>query len=218
MIEGHLALVAEDIHRSQTVACEKLQREEEAQANEARSRMLMENALDDFFLHDEKGQVLDVNRQACQSMGYWREELLNMHVSDFSVGSNRGVLGELWAGTEPGDCPTVYAEHQRRDGTIFPVEVRISCLTAHGGKVFFAMARNITERVEAERTIRRLNAELEQRVIERTEQWRKIISLTGTVQDITEREEARARLAALAHNLPYGAIYRLEYAGKNSLH
>jgi two-component system sensor histidine kinase/response regulator len=173
MIEAHLALVAEDLHRSQAVADERLQWEEEALANEARSRMLMENASDDFFLHDEKGQVLDVNRQACQSMGYSRNELLNMHVTDFSVGSNRDVLGELWAGTTPGDCPTVYAEHRRKDGTIFPVEVRVSCLVAHGKKVFFTMVRNITERVEAERTIRRLNAELEQRVIERTEQWRK---------------------------------------------
>ena len=38
----------------------------------------------------------------------------------------------------------------------------------------------------------------------------KTISVTGTVQDISEREEARARLAALADNLPNGAIYRLE--------
>jgi PAS domain S-box-containing protein len=173
MIEAHLALVAEDFRRSRAVAGDKLRWEEGALANEARSRMLMENASDDFFLHDEKGQVLDVNRQTCQSMGYSRDELLNMHVTDFSIGSNREVLGELWAGTAPGDCPTVYAEHQRKDGTIFPVEVRISCLVAHGKKVFFTMARNITERVEAEHTIRRLNAELEQRVIERTEQWRK---------------------------------------------
>ena len=38
----------------------------------------------------------------------------------------------------------------------------------------------------------------------------KIVSLTGTVQDISEREEARARLAAVADNLPNGAIYRME--------
>ncbi|WP_421988593.1 response regulator [Roseococcus sp.] len=37
-----------------------------------------------------------------------------------------------------------------------------------------------------------------------------IVALTGTVQDISEREESRARLQALADNLPNGAIYRLE--------
>ncbi|CAH1653699.1 PAS domain S-box protein [Chelatococcus asaccharovorans] len=37
-----------------------------------------------------------------------------------------------------------------------------------------------------------------------------IVGLTGTVQDITEREEVRQRIAVLADNLPNGAIYRLE--------
>ncbi len=37
-----------------------------------------------------------------------------------------------------------------------------------------------------------------------------IVALTGTVQDISEREDARAQLEALADNLPSGGIYRME--------
>ncbi len=37
-----------------------------------------------------------------------------------------------------------------------------------------------------------------------------IVAVSGTAQDITEREEARARLAALADNLPSGIIFLLE--------
>ncbi len=40
----------------------------------------------------------------------------------------------------------------------------------------------------------------------------KIIGITGTVQDVSEREETRAQLTALADNLPSGAIYRMEAA------
>jgi two-component system, sensor histidine kinase and response regulator len=183
LIEGHLGLLTEDVRGLQNVAGQRHQWDEVAQANEARSRMLMENASDDFFLHDEKGRVLDVNRQACQSLGYSRDELLKMHVTDFSVGSNRELLGQLWAGTEPGDCPIVYAEHQRKDGTIFHVEVSVSCLIAQGSKVFFTLVRNITGRVEAEHSIRQLNAELERRVIERTAQSRKSSELLQAVMD-----------------------------------
>ncbi|HEY4250337.1 MAG TPA: response regulator [Roseomonas sp.] len=38
----------------------------------------------------------------------------------------------------------------------------------------------------------------------------RIVGMAGTVQDISERAEERARLAALADNLPSGALYRLE--------
>ncbi|EHM02035.1 PAS domain S-box protein [Acetobacteraceae bacterium AT-5844] len=44
-----------------------------------------------------------------------------------------------------------------------------------------------------------------------------IIALSGTVQDVTERHEERARLAALADNLPGGALYRLEEAADGAL-
>jgi two-component system sensor histidine kinase/response regulator len=37
-----------------------------------------------------------------------------------------------------------------------------------------------------------------------------IVGLRGTVQDISEREEQRQRIAALADNLPNGAIFRIE--------
>ena len=43
----------------------------------------------------------------------------------------------------------------------------------------------------------------------RDEQGR-IVALSGTLQDLSEREDARMRLEALADNLPSGAIYRLE--------
>jgi two-component system sensor histidine kinase/response regulator len=38
----------------------------------------------------------------------------------------------------------------------------------------------------------------------------KIVGLRGTIQDISEREEERRRIAALADNLPSGAIFRVE--------
>ncbi len=51
----------------------------------------------------------------------------------------------------------------------------------------------------------------------RRDETGRIASLAGTVQDISERHEERARLAALADNLPSGAIYRLEKQADDSL-
>ena len=60
-------------------------------ASEARFRTFVDHATDAFFLLDDQLIVLDVNRQACVSLGYSREELIGMHPRDFDVRSRRGV-------------------------------------------------------------------------------------------------------------------------------
>ena len=43
----------------------------------------MDHATDAFFLQDDQLVVLDANRQACQSLGYTRDELVGMTPLDF---------------------------------------------------------------------------------------------------------------------------------------
>ncbi|MBU2621044.1 MAG: PAS domain-containing protein [Proteobacteria bacterium] len=56
----------------------------------------MEQAADTIFLHDETGWILDVNRKACQSLGYSREELLSKSIADIDPESIRTGKNELW--------------------------------------------------------------------------------------------------------------------------
>ena len=69
------------------------QAEQELRASEARFRTFVDNATDAFFLHDDQSTVLDVNHQACVSLGYSREELIGMHPRDFNVGLDKCVDG-----------------------------------------------------------------------------------------------------------------------------
>src|SRR5262249_30407862 len=70
------------------VVCEDITQqrraEDELRASEARFRTLVDHASDAFFLCDAPGNMIDVNRQACESYGYTREELVRMNVFDFS--------------------------------------------------------------------------------------------------------------------------------------
>lgn len=156
---------------------------EALRVSEERFRLLVEHAGDDFFLHDDKGRFLDVNERACQSTGYSREELLRMSVIDLSLDFSQQEKEEIWNRVEPGTAASLYSHHRRKDGTVFPVEIRISCHLIRGQKLFIGMVRDITERVEAEQALQRLNAELEQRVVERTRQWRKSADLLQAVID-----------------------------------
>ena len=69
---------------------ERERAEEGLRESEDRFRTFVDHATDAFFLHDDGLLVIDVNRQACASLGYSRDELIGMHPLDFDVGPGRG--------------------------------------------------------------------------------------------------------------------------------
>ncbi|OCC01416.1 hypothetical protein BA190_28405 [Labrys sp. WJW] len=159
--------------------------ETEKRLGDNRFSLLLEHVADDFFVHDDQGRFLDVNHHVTLSTGFTREELLRMSVPDIVEDFDLAWARRVWAEAEPGVATTLYARHRRKDGSVFPVEVRLSCHLYQARKTFFATVRDISERVEAENANRRHNAELEVRVAERTAELRKTTDLLQTVFDGT---------------------------------
>ncbi len=127
--------------------------EHDLRASEARFRTFVDHAMDAFFLHDDQLKIIDVNRQACASLGYSREELVGMHPSDFDVGLDEATIERLRQRVLAGGTLTFETRHRRKDGTTFPLEIR-AVQFEQGGSRVLCLARDITERKQAEDELR----------------------------------------------------------------
>lgn len=115
-------------------------------SNESRLRKLIENAPDAFFVYNEKGHILDVNKVACEQLGYDREELLSTSIYEFGDKAEAPEQVQLiWPSLESGEVCTIRSVHMRKDGSKFPVEINITGLIDKGSRQMFAFARDITE-------------------------------------------------------------------------
>lgn len=128
--------------------------EEGLRASEARFRTFADRASDAFFLMDQDLNVIDVNRQACEGLGYTREELIGMHPRDFDAGLEAQSIAELGERAVAGETFTFETRHRRRDGSVYPVEIRSGTFIQGGRLYILALARDITERKLAEEKLR----------------------------------------------------------------
>jgi PAS domain S-box-containing protein len=129
--------------------------------SEARFRSVVDHATDSFFLFDEHQAILDVNKQACESLGYSREEMLGMHPRDFDAALDPSLIARIGERVNNGETVTFETLHRRKDGTVFPVEIRARQFQ-HGAHRFrLSLARDIAERKRAEEALRESEAKLQ---------------------------------------------------------
>ena len=131
--------------------------------SEQRFRTLVENAADAFFLSDYDARIIDINQQACRSLGYTREELLALTVADidplFNLDQYRQVMLHL---REQGGVFSMEGHQRRRDGTLLPVEFRFSAVRLGDNQYILAQVRDITDRVRAEAERRELELQFQE--------------------------------------------------------
>jgi PAS domain S-box-containing protein len=129
------------------------QAEAKFRTSEARFRTFLDHATDAFFLYDENSVVVDVNQQACESLGYTRSELIGMKPSDIVPEINLPVVIQLGARLANGETVTFESSQRRKDGAVFPVEVRMRAFWENGRRFGVALVQDITERKRSARAL-----------------------------------------------------------------
>ncbi len=135
--------------------------EEALRASERRFRTLVDHATDAFFLQEYGGGILDVNRQACESLGYTRDELIGMTPLDFDVDLTPAMMEEMRRRGDAGEEIALESRQRRKDGTVFPVEVRGRWFWEGGRRYVVSLARDITERKRLEAALRQAKDRLD---------------------------------------------------------
>jgi PAS domain S-box-containing protein len=131
--------------------------------NEEKYRALFDQAADGIYLHDHNGQIVAVNQAACEQSGYSRQELLSRTIFDHlpppgpdSPDADRDEITKIWSQWEPGDRVTMEVAHQRKDGTVQPVEVTTGVIRFSQERLMLAVVRDLTARKAAEEQLRKM--------------------------------------------------------------
>ncbi len=120
------------------------------------ARFCFEKASIGIFRMGEQGQILDVNEQACRSLGYTREELCHMTVFDIDPRIRPDQVEPLQAVGQL----TFETLHRHKDGHVIPVQIESNVLVFEGQAFHMAFVQDISDRKLAEAEAKRLEAAL----------------------------------------------------------
>lgn len=99
----------------------------------------------------ETGHFLHVNNEACRQLGYSREELLTLCVSDINPEVTPAVLTQITSNLRSGDGRLrLETVHRRKDASTYPVEVTAYLHQAEGREWFISFYNDISARKVAE--------------------------------------------------------------------
>jgi PAS domain S-box-containing protein len=122
----------------------------------------LDHSGDAAFWMNAQGQFIYVNQAACANLGYTREELLGMRLSDIDPDFPAEVWPQAWEEVRRLTVRTLIARHRTKDGRLFPVEVTANYVNFGGQEYNCTTVRDISERVQAERKLQESESQFRQ--------------------------------------------------------
>ncbi len=160
--------------RAHALAAE-LSQERSLREAQDRYRTLVESVPEAIVTIDQQGQIVSANPATARLFGFAENDLVGRNVSvlmpePHASRHNDYIAEYLRTGTAKIIGATREVTGKRRDGGTFPLELSVSEMWANGERVFTGIIRDVSERKRAEASVHALNADLERRVRERTQE------------------------------------------------
>ena len=154
---GYYAKLARMISKSNynnAILADTLARREQAEEALQLTRISVEAASDALFWVTADACIVDVNEAACRSLGYTREELLRLHISDVNTNFNAEKWPQHFAELKQRDTFTFENHLITKDGRVFPVEIVANYVKAGNRELNCSFVRDISERKISEQALR----------------------------------------------------------------
>jgi PAS domain S-box-containing protein len=117
------------------------------------TQFAVDHAGEAAFWMDASGKMIYVNEAACRSLGYTRQELLQMTVPDMDPNFPADHWAEHWQQTKEKGCSRIETQHRAKNGRLIPVEVSVNYVCYEGVEYHCSFARDISERKQMEEAL-----------------------------------------------------------------
>ncbi|MDO9010571.1 MAG: EAL domain-containing protein [Gallionella sp.] len=133
---------------------------QEFRESEARTRQILDEAMEAVISADQAGRVVGWNREAERMFGYAAEQAIGRDLSELIVPSAHrqahrlGMQRFVQTGSTTILGKRIEISAMRADGTEFPIELAISAIRRQGCYLFSAFVRDMSERKTTEEAMR----------------------------------------------------------------
>jgi PAS domain S-box-containing protein len=114
------------------------------------NKFAVDNASDAVFWIESDGSFSNVNQQAANYLGYSKDELCRLGVSDINPAFPSESWGKHWAEVRQRRVLRFQSTHQRKNGSTYDCAIARHFLSFEGKEIIFATVRDITFEKEAE--------------------------------------------------------------------
>ena len=128
---------------------------------------ILKFANDIILLLDKDLNIVEANDRALEAYMYTREEFIGMNLKKIRTPETVWQIQEQLKHVDENESGTFETLHQRKDGSVFAIEISARVVNIEGSKYYQSSGRDITDRKRAEDTLK-----------ESEEKFRKIFELS----------------------------------------
>jgi PAS domain S-box-containing protein len=132
---------------------EQKRTEDTLRINEQKYSNLFHHSNDAIIIHDQDGNILDVNMRALELFGFKKSEILERKVPDLHPESELKTSKKAFQTVEKNGFVNFECLFQKKNKEVFPAEVSSSLFKVGSQRLIQGVVRDITERKKAEHVL-----------------------------------------------------------------